>query len=83
MNSWENDNPYAVLNLSDLEELAQDPEVLLNRLDILFTHGNLSDRTRDIIKRTIENFRYGNFRKERVLMALYLIMISPDYAILK
>ncbi len=83
MNSWENDNPYAVLNLRELEDLAQDPEVLLNRLDMLFTHGNLSDRTRDIIKRTIENFRYGNFRKERVLMALYLIVISADYAILK
>jgi uncharacterized protein (DUF1800 family) len=81
--SWERDDPYAILNLNDLEDLAQDPEVLVNRLDILLTHGNLSDRTRGIIKETIETFKTGSFRETRVRMAIYLIMISPDYAIFK
>ncbi len=83
MYGWERNEPYAILNLHELEDLAQDPEVLLNRLDILFTHGNLSDRTRGIIKQTIGTFITGSFREDRVRMALYLIMISPDYAIFK
>ncbi len=83
MYSWEQNEPYAILNLNELEDLAQDPEVLVNRLDILFTHGNLSDRTRGIIKETIDGFKTGSFRENRVRMALYLIMISPDYAIFK
>ncbi len=81
--SWERDDPYAILNLNDLEDLAQDPEVLVNRLDVLLTHGNLSDRTRGIIKETISTFITGSFRESRVRMALYLMMISPDYAIFK
>ncbi|MBK8955165.1 MAG: DUF1800 domain-containing protein [Saprospiraceae bacterium] len=83
MNSWETDDPYATINTRELEDLAQDPEVLLNRLDILLTHGQLSDRTRQIIKTALEPFKFGNYREERVRMALYLIMISPDYAIFK
>lgn len=83
MTSWETDDPYAVINTNELEELAQDPEVLLNRLDVLLTHGNLSDRTRKIITEAILPFKYGNYREDRVRMAMYLIMISPDYAILK
>lgn len=83
MYSWERDDPYAILNLNELEALAQDPEILVNRLDILLTHGTLSDRTRGIIKETMGKFIFGNYREERVRMALYLIMISPDYAIFK
>jgi hypothetical protein len=83
MYSWEQNEPYAILNLNELEDLAQDPEVLVNRLDILLTHGNLSDRTRSIIKQTLDAFKTGSFRENRVRMALYLMMISPDYAIFK
>ncbi|MBK9107537.1 MAG: DUF1800 domain-containing protein [Saprospiraceae bacterium] len=83
MNSWETDDPYATINTRELEDLAQDPEVLLNKLDIVLTHGQLSDRTRQIIKSAIEPFKTGNYREERVRMAMYLMMISPDYAIFK
>ncbi|MDQ3142622.1 MAG: DUF1800 domain-containing protein [Bacteroidota bacterium] len=83
MNNWEDEDPYAILNIRNLEDLAQDPEVLINRLDILLTHGNLGDRTRGIIKETIGKFIHGDYREDRVRMAIYLIMISPDYAILK
>jgi uncharacterized protein (DUF1800 family) len=81
--SWERDDPYSILNLRELEELAQDPEILLNHLDLLLTHGNLGDRTKGIIKQTLGTFISGNYRELRVRMALYLIMISPDYAIFK
>lgn len=83
MYSWERDDPYTILMLNELEDLAAEPEVLVNRLDILLTHGNLSDRTRGIIKETISKFITGSYRESRVRMALYLMMISPDYAIFK
>lgn len=81
--TWEEGNPPAWLVLDKLLPLARDPEVLLNRLDMLFTHGQLSDRTRGIIKSAIEPLVWGDYREERVRLALYLIMISPDFAILK
>lgn len=83
MTSWETDDPYAVINTNELEELAQDPEVLLNRLDVLLTHGQLSDRTRKIVTEAISPFKFGDYREDRVRMAIYLIMVSPDYAIFK
>ncbi|HEX5624748.1 MAG TPA: DUF1800 domain-containing protein [Saprospiraceae bacterium] len=83
MYSWEPDEPAAILNLASLKPYAQDPEVLVNRLDLLLTHGQLGDRTRGIIKETLSKFKSGDFRDQRVRMALYLMMISPDYAIFK
>jgi hypothetical protein len=43
----------------------------------------LSDRTREIIKDAISPMISGNYRYDRVRLALYLIMISPDYAIMR
>lgn len=83
MSSWEPDDPYTILNISELEALAQDAEVLINHLDMVLTHGQLSDRTRSIVRTAIEKFINGNYRRERVRMAIYLVMISPDYAIFK
>ena len=83
MDSWEPDDPWVTLNVDGLKEFADDPEVLLNQLDVLFTYGTLSDRTRGIIKEALEPMIFGEYREERVRMALYLLMISPDYTILK
>ena len=83
MHSWEEGDPAAYLNIDSLKPLARDPEVLINRLDMLFTHGQLSDRTRRIIKNAIDPLIFGDYRDNRVRLALYLILISPDYAILK
>ena len=83
MDDWEYDNPHVTYNIEQLLPLARDPEVLVNRLDMLFTHGRLSERTRDIIKDAITPIISGNYRYDRVRLALYLILISPDYSILK
>ena len=83
MDDWENDNPSVTYNIEELLPLARDPEVLINRLDILFTHGMLSDRTRQIIKDAITPLISDNYRYNRTRLALYLMMISPDYAIMK
>ena len=83
MDDWERDNPYVTYNIEQFLPLARDPEVLVNRLDMLFTHGRLSERTRAIIKDAITPIISGNYRYDRVRLALYLILISPDYSILK
>lgn len=83
MDDWENNHPYVTYNIDALTALARDPEVLVNRLDVLFTYGMLSERTRQIIKDAISPLISGNYRDDRVRLALYLMMISPDYAIMK
>lgn len=83
MDDWEDNNPYVTYNIDELMGLARDPEVLVNRLDVLFTHGSLSEGTRQIIKEAITPIINGNYRNERVRLALYLILISPDYNIMK
>jgi Protein of unknown function (DUF1800) len=83
MDDWEQENPYVAYNIDELKQLARDPEVLVNRLDVLFTHGMLSEHTREIIKDAITPMISGDYRQDRVRLALYLVMISPDYAIMK
>ncbi len=83
MDDWEQENPHVTYNIDELTPLARDPEVLINRLDMLFTHGMLSERTRQIIKDAITPMISDDYRRDRTRLALYLIMISPDYAIMK
>jgi len=83
MDDWEEENPYVTYNLDELIPLARDPEVLINRLDVLFTHGSLSSSMRQIIKNAITPLINGDFRGDRVRLAMYLIMISPDYNVMK
>ncbi len=82
--SWENEAYNVYTDFSSLVEDAQDPEVLINKLDLLLTHGTLSEETRAIIKQVIQPYQGGmNQRMNRIHLAAYLILISPDYAILK
>ncbi|MGC6432489.1 MAG: DUF1800 domain-containing protein [Jejuia sp.] len=75
------------LDFEALKYYARDSEVLVNQLDKLFTRGQLSDETKEIIVSAIEPILNGwgdvTYTDLRVEMALYLIMISPDYVILK
>ncbi len=82
--SWENQDYNVYTDYSALVEDAQDPEVLINKLDVLLTHGTLSEETRAIIKQAIQPYQGGmNQRMNRIHLAAYLMMISPDYVILK
>jgi hypothetical protein len=83
MDDWEAENPHVTYNIDELTPLARDPEVLINRLDVLFTHGMLSERTRQIIKDAITSMISEDYRRDRTRLAMYLIMISPGYAIMK
>ena len=75
--------PNVEVIVNDLLPLAEDPEALINRLDILFTHGQLSEGTRGIIREAITPFDWDDSEIWRVRMALYLILISPDYVVIK
>ena len=83
MDDWEVDNPPTTFNIDELKALARDPEALINRLDMIFTHGSLSPFTRELIKEAITPLIYYDYRDERVRLALYLILISPDYNVMK
>lgn len=60
--------------------LAETPKVLVDHLDILLANGLLSEDTKSIISSSISQIED---EYERIGLAVYLIMISPDYAILK
>lgn len=83
--TWEGD--YGVENPSlittELLELADEPEALINRMDIMYTHGQLTENTKAIIKEAISGLKWENVNQDRVRLGLYLLLISPDYAILK
>jgi len=87
MDTWESVGTAVTLDISQLIPLAKDPEVLINKLDVLLTHGNLSPETRNIIRTSLDQITHdvlwSYYLEYRVKMALYLFMISPDYAILK
>lgn len=71
-------------DFSELMEFARDPDVLINRLDVLLTSGQLTEDTRTIIKNAIDSFPDNEIGDlGRVNLALYLIMISPDYNVLR
>jgi uncharacterized protein (DUF1800 family) len=66
------------LDLSEFEVLAADPIALMDRLDLLFTSGSLNPDTRAVIVDIIDDIEDLPFRART---AIYLMLISPDYAI--
>ena len=84
--SFENLDPVFV-NINAYGELARDPEVLINELDRTYTHGQMTEQLRANLRTVMAGITLGNVGVEyldfRARTALYLIMISPDYVILK
>lgn len=73
---------YVQTNLSRLYEYAKDSDALLDQLDVFLCNGQLSAHTREVIKSTLENYPGTVFGlTERIQLAVYLILISPDYTI--
>lgn len=85
--TWELGIEETTLDFEALKYYAKDSEVLINQLDKLFTHGLLSHETRQIIKDAIDPINGTepdiDYMFYRVKLGLYLILISPDYAIIK
>lgn len=87
LSTWDLGLEGTPLNFNRLKYFAKDPEVLVNELDKLFTRGQLSNETRQIIIDAIDPIidyqDYIDYLQYRVRLGLYLILISPDYAILR
>ena len=79
------ENPFETrTRFAELLPFARDPEVLINKLDVLLTSGQLSQATREIIRQAIRDFSpnpVGDLY--RLKLAMYLFMISPDYTVIK
>ena len=70
------------LDFSAEDAIASNINALLDRLDILLTNGNLSTNTRSIIFNALNQMDSEDVWDIRST-AIFLIMLSPDYAILK
>ena len=59
--------------------------ILVDRLNLLLAAGQLSEVTTDIIKSAIEKFPNitDNDKKNRVKTAIYLVVSSPEYLIIR
>ncbi|MEM8963472.1 MAG: DUF1800 family protein [Acidobacteriota bacterium] len=68
------------LNLATEEAIAQTgPSALVDHLDLLLTYGTLSASSRQIILDAITPLAADPY--DQVIMALYLFLISPEYAV--
>ena len=85
--SWEDGNPDITYETEQFQYMVREPEVLLNYLDKVYTHGQLTDDTREIIKTAVNSLDWPWDREAeldfKARLALYLFFISPDYAIFK
>ena len=70
--------PAEKLDFSEELLLAQDTQALLDRLDTVMTFGTLTAETRTAVEVAVDSLTES---RERVAMAVYLIAISPDFAI--
>lgn len=87
---WQGPDPYndRIVNTNILDYMfdSRKPEVLLNKLDILLTHGQLSDRTRTLLREQLAGYTSSSEISElsiRVKAAMFILLLSPDYAIFR
>lgn len=86
--SWEN---RPKLNFTDEFALTEDEDLpeLLDRLDLILTHGRLSQRSKDAIRAFLLEMPIDGWNEDdtiylknlRARTAIYLIMASPEYLI--
>ncbi len=68
------------LDFSDELALTSNPTALVDRLDILLACGQLSPNSKTIIANAVAQ---AGSAEEKLDLALYLIMMAPEYAVLK
>lgn len=79
--NFESDDTFEVrLDLTDEIALAANAAALVDRLDLLLTYGHMSARTRQIVIDAVERL---SDPVERTRLAVYLVVLSPEYAIVK
>ncbi len=69
---------------TELDLAANDIDGLINHLDVLLTFGTLSPGMRQIISTALNSMAEADWNNEPhdiVKLAIYLFLVSPDYAI--
>ena len=61
--------------------IIEDTNAVIDRLDMVFAYGTLKDETREIIRATLEDWPIAAER--RLWSAIYIVMTSPEYMILR
>jgi uncharacterized protein (DUF1800 family) len=76
---------YLAANVSAELALADQPDALLDRLDLLLLSGQMQPWLRDIVKQAINNIPLtaDRSRDQRVAVGTALIMASPQYLVQK
>ena len=77
-------------NLQPLIAKANNVDQLLDEIDMLLLNGQMQSDTRDIIRTAVSqvvpkppSYDMRHMYRERVSLALYLALLSPDYLVLK
>lgn len=87
--SWDGDYiPNPTVNYTHYISIAEDVERMLREADILYTHGQMTDGTKAIIRQALKDMYWNwnnnyEWKHYRAGLLIYLTMISPDYNILK
>ena len=68
---------------SDELTLVDEPDRLIDRLDLMFTYGTLRPEMRKIIKDAMNGQRGALSDERKLWIAIYLVMTSPEYTILR
>lgn len=77
---WEEFTENVYVDFTNYTQDVQDTEEFINYFDKMFTHGTLDDFTRGEIRTAINS---TNWDPNKAKLALYLILVSPDYSIQK
>jgi len=83
---YDNSLTEVALKIDDYRALSYDAEAFVNELDRIFTHGTMSDNTRSVIKNAMNQMPpkdWDDFEEERIYLAFYILLISPDYAVMR
>jgi uncharacterized protein (DUF1800 family) len=71
-------------NLSGLNEIVKDTDALMDYLDVYLCNGQMSDHTRTIVKNKFEEYTNSlSDLDSKIRLATYLVLISPDFVVLK
>lgn len=82
--NWSGPDFNGYPQLTKLLGAATNDETLINEIDLLFTHGEMSQESRKLIMDSLKKTSHSaHGLVDRISLALYLALISPDFVIKK
>lgn len=87
LHRWGSGDPTRTVNLDLGQEtnLVTDVDGLVRRLDLSLTGGTLTPRTFQIVREAVERVSTSTWEweKERVRLAIYLIVTAPEFCVMR